>query len=160
MGRGDVDHPPPPPLVHTGQDRASEEERRLDHEAVHEPPVVGRELVHRMDALHACVVDQDVDVVEAQVVELTSVAQVDHPDPAAHRVGDPLSGGLVESGGTKPACEVEWTEFVPLSVGSESTQPRVLTVRARANSQRGYGRRGPGWATCEYTVKLVPYAAQ
>jgi hypothetical protein len=71
-----------------------------------------------------------------------------------------LSGGLVESGGTKPACEVEWTEFVPLSVGSESTQPRVLTVRARANSQRGYGRRGPGWANCEYSIQLVPYAAQ
>ena len=71
-----------------------------------------------------------------------------------------LNGGLVDSGGTKPACEVEWTEFVQLSPGSESKQPRVLTVRARANSQRGYGRRGPGWATCEYSVQLVPYAAQ
>ena len=71
-----------------------------------------------------------------------------------------LNGGLVDSGGTKPDCEVEWTEFVPLAAGSDSKQPRVLTVRARANSQRGYGRRGPGWATCEYSVQLVPYAAQ
>ena len=70
-----------------------------------------------------------------------------------------LAGGLVDSGGTKPTCEVEWTELVPLSPGSDSKQPRVLTVRARAASQRGYGRRGPGWATCEYKVKLVPYVA-
>lgn len=71
-----------------------------------------------------------------------------------------LSGGLVDSGGTKPACEVDWTELVALSPGSDSKQPRVLTVRATAASQRGYGRRGPGWAKCEYTVQLVPYAAQ
>lgn len=71
-----------------------------------------------------------------------------------------LSGGLVDSGGTKPACEVDWTDLVPLSPGSDSKQPRVLTVRATAASQRGYGRRGPGWATCEYTVQLVPYAAE
>jgi len=71
-----------------------------------------------------------------------------------------LNGGLADSGGTKPDCEVEWTGYVPLSAGSDSKQPRVLTVRARANSQRGYGRRGPGWATCEYSVQLVPYAAR
>ncbi len=71
-----------------------------------------------------------------------------------------LDGGLVDSGGTKPACEVDWTDLVPLSPGSDSKQPRVLTVRATAASQRGYGRRGPGWATCEYTVQLVPYVAQ
>ncbi len=71
-----------------------------------------------------------------------------------------LNGGLVDSGGTKPACEVDWAELVPLSPGSDSKQPRVLTVRATAASQRGYGRRGPGWATCEYSVQLVPYAAQ
>ena len=70
------------------------------------------------------------------------------------------TAGLVDSGGTKPDCEVEWTEFVPLAAGSDSKQPRVLTVRARANSQRGYGRRGPDWATCEYSVQLVPYVAQ
>jgi len=71
-----------------------------------------------------------------------------------------LSGGLVDAGGTKPACEVEWSEWVPLSPGADSKQPRVLTVRATAASQRGYGRRGPGWATCEYKIQLVPYAAQ
>ena len=71
-----------------------------------------------------------------------------------------LSGGLVDSGGTKPACEVEWSEFVDVPPGSDSKQPRVLTVRAQAASQRGYGRRGPGWATCEYTVQPVPYGAQ
>jgi hypothetical protein len=71
-----------------------------------------------------------------------------------------LTGGIADSGGTKPACEVEWTEFVALAPGAETTQPRVLTLRARASSQRGYGRRGPGWANCSYTVQLVPYAAQ
>jgi hypothetical protein len=78
--------------------------------------------------------------------------------PGSAFVQASLSGGLVDSGGTKPACEFEWTEFVPLSAGSDNKQPRVLTVWARANSQRGYGRRGPGWANCRYSVQLVPYA--
>ncbi|MES2858145.1 MAG: hypothetical protein V4704_03080 [Pseudomonadota bacterium] len=68
-----------------------------------------------------------------------------------------LDGGFVESGGPKPACDVEWTELVALSPGSDQKEPRVLTLRARANSQRGYGRRGPGWANCSYSVQLVPY---
>ncbi len=70
-----------------------------------------------------------------------------------------LDGGIDDSGGPKPACEVEWTEMVALAPGSDIQQPRVLTLRARANSQRGYARRGPGWATCSYTVQLVPYVA-
>ena len=70
-----------------------------------------------------------------------------------------LKGGIVGSGGPKPVCEVEWSQFVAVPADSASTQPRILTLRARANSQRGYGRRGAGWANCSYTVQLVPYAA-
>jgi len=59
-----------------------------------------------------------------------------------------LNGGLVDSGGTKPDCEVEWTEYVPLSAGSDGKQPRVLPVRARANTPRAHGRSAPGLASC------------
>ena len=71
-----------------------------------------------------------------------------------------LQGGVSDSAGPEPRCEVQWSDEVVLAPGGSVQQPRLLTVRASASSQRGYGRRGPGWTECTYTVDVVPYALQ
>jgi hypothetical protein len=71
-----------------------------------------------------------------------------------------LKGGVADSAGPEPRCDVQWSEEVALAPGSAARQPRLLTVRASASSQRGYGRRGPGWTDCSYTVDVVPYTPQ
>ncbi len=60
VDRGDVDDPAPAPLVHAGQDRPGEAERRLHHQGQHGREPLGRELLDRGHVLEAGVVDQHV----------------------------------------------------------------------------------------------------
>jgi hypothetical protein len=54
-------HDPAPALrVHARQDRAQDEERRLDHEREHPVELFRRELLDRGHVLHAGTVDDDV----------------------------------------------------------------------------------------------------
>ena len=83
----DVDDAAPAALVHAGQRRADEQERRLDHEPLHQAEVLGIELGDRAHPLDAGVVDEDVDI-EREVVERRGVGEVDDPRLAADLVGD------------------------------------------------------------------------
>jgi hypothetical protein len=66
-----------------------------------------------------------------------------------------LSGGLISGNGSEQECHVDWSQMTEVLPGI--TQPRRLTLRAHALSPKGHFA-GRGWATCKYTVSLVPIA--
>lgn len=68
-----------------------------------------------------------------------------------------LSGGLISGNGSEQECHVGWAEMAEILPGI--TQPRRLTLRAHARSPKGHFA-GRGWATCRYTVTLVPLPKQ
>ena len=92
MDAGDVHDPPPSAGVHPGQQPPGEQERRLEHESVHEPELLGLELLDRRDVLEAGVVDQDVRL-EVERVDGAGVGEVQRAEVAVDRGGH-LGGAL------------------------------------------------------------------
>lgn len=66
-----------------------------------------------------------------------------------------LAGGLISGSGSEQECHVTWSEMIDVIPGV--AQPRVFTLRAHARSPKGHFA-GRGWATCKYSVVLVPVA--
>jgi hypothetical protein len=86
-------------------------------------------------------------------------SRLEAPEGFAFRQ-DSIVGGVADSAGPEPRCDLAWADYVATGPGEGNRQPRRLAVRASASSQRGYGRRGPGWTDCRYTLDLVPYTPQ
>src|SRR5919199_5370148 len=60
MHGGDVDHTPPPLLVHAGQRRTHDPEGRLEHNPQYHGETLGREVLNGGDVLQTRIVDDDV----------------------------------------------------------------------------------------------------
>jgi hypothetical protein len=83
------------------------QEWHLHHERKHRPKALGLELHDRVDGLHACVVDEDVDV-EPLVLQCADVEEVHRPAVPADLVGHGLRCHVVDVGhgdGGTPARE-------------------------------------------------------
>lgn len=75
--------------------------------------------------------------------------------PAGHALDrESLSGGLTTKNGSEYGCRVNFLEPTEVVPGLQA--PTKVTLQAHARSAGGMGSSGArGWATCEYTLRLV-----